>query len=230
MKTLYELVRERLEDGDKEAVIWGSELTEVLTDFQKAAVRQAIRMIKRHRGCFIADVVGLGKSFIGAAVAEHFKKVEGRRPLIICPAGLVEMWERYNERYELDARVLSMGMLRKREDGINILLDDPRYSGRDFVLMDESHNFRHQDTQRYALLHQFLSTGDRLCVLLTATPRNKTAWDIYHQIKLFHQADQTTTLLINPPRSSKLFQNGGVRAQKASGVTLTNFDPTNENP
>lgn len=199
MKTLYELIRERLEDGDEETVIWGSELTNVLTDFQKAAVRQAIRMIKRHRGCFIADVVGLGKSFIGAAVVEHFKKVEGRRPLIICPAGLVEMWERYNEGYELDARVLSMGMLREREDGINILLDDPRYSGRDFVLIDESHNFRYQHRQRYGLLWQFLSTGDRLCALLTATPRNKTAWDIYHQIKLFHQADQTTTLLINPP-------------------------------
>ncbi|MBI4715320.1 MAG: SWF/SNF helicase family protein, partial [Nitrospirae bacterium] len=38
----------------------------------------------------------------------------------------------------------------------------------------------------------------RRALLLTATPRNKSAWDVYHQIKLFHPDDKTD-LPIDPP-------------------------------
>jgi len=149
--------------------------------------------------------VGLGKSYIGAAVIKHFERIYHARPLIICPAPLQEMWERYNETYELNARVLSMGMLREDDDkGLNTLLNDARYRDRDFLLLDESHNFRHQDTQRYKVLQQFLSTG-RHCCFLTATPRNKTAWDVYSQLKLFHQEDKTD-LPIDPPDLKQYFK------------------------
>ena len=64
------------------------------------------------------------------------------------------------------------------------------------MLIDESHNFRHSDTQRYRVVQSFLAAGKRCC-FLTATPRNKSAWDIYTQIKLFHQ-DDITELPIHP--------------------------------
>jgi hypothetical protein len=47
------------------------------------------------------------------------------------------------------------------------------------------------------VVQNFLATGRRCC-FLTATPRNKSAWDIYHQIKLFHQNEQTD-LPVDPP-------------------------------
>ena len=74
-------------------------------------MRQAVQIIRDHRGAFVADVVGLGKSFIGAAIVKHFERTDHARPLILCPAPLIEMWERYNETYELNANVLSMGYL-----------------------------------------------------------------------------------------------------------------------
>ena len=37
-------------------------------------------------------------------------------------------------------------------------------------------------TQRYRVMEAFLATGRRCC-MLTATPRNQSAWDVYHQIK-----------------------------------------------
>jgi hypothetical protein len=40
-------------------------------------------MIRDYGGAFVADVVGLGKSYIGAAVVKQFGRVEGTRPLII---------------------------------------------------------------------------------------------------------------------------------------------------
>jgi superfamily II DNA/RNA helicase len=205
MKTLYTLVKDRLEGADDKDILWDDEITRRLADFQKVAVRQVVQMIRDYGGAFIADVVGLGKSYIGAAVVKHFGRAEHARPLIICPATLVEMWERYNEVYQLNARVLSMGFLREDdEQGTNILLKDVRYRDRDFVLIDESHNLRYSDTERYKVVQAFLATGRRCC-FLTATPRNKSAWDVYHQIKLFHQDDKTD-LPVAPPDLKEYFR------------------------
>ena len=211
MKTLYELVRDRLEGGDEGDILWEDDITKQLADFQKVAVQQAVQIIRDYGGAFVSDVVGLGKSYIGAAIVKYFEWAENARPLIICPAPLVDMWERYNEVYRLNARVLSMGILREGNSGqgeqaydsFSTILDDVMYRDRNFVLVDESHNFRHHDTQRYRVLQSFLATGRRCC-FLTATPRNKSAWDIYHQIKLFHPED-TTTLPIDPPNLRTYF-------------------------
>ena len=204
MKTLYTLVRDRLEGGAEGELLWDDAITAQLADFQQVAVRQTIQMIKDYGGAFVADVVGLGKSYIGAAIVKYFERAHHARPLIICPAPLVEMWERYNEVYNLHARVLSMGHLRAHDGDVTWLARADKYRRRDFVLVDESHNLRHRDTQRYKVLQEFLATGRRCC-FLTATPRNKTAWDIYHQLKLFHQDDQTD-LPITPPNLREYFK------------------------
>jgi superfamily II DNA or RNA helicase len=205
MKTLYALVKDRLEGEDDQEILFDSEITRQLADFQKTAVRQVTQIIRDYGGAFVSDVVGLGKSYIGAAIIKQFERIERARPLIICPATLVEMWERYNEVYELNARVLSMGYLYEREESASsFLLDDHRFKDRDFVLIDESHNFRYPDTQRYKIVQSFLSTGKRCC-FLTATPRNKSAWDVFYQIKLFHQ-DDTTDLPIDPPDINQYFK------------------------
>jgi hypothetical protein len=198
MKTLYALVKDKLEGDDDKDILWDDEITKCLADFQKVAVRQAVQMIRDYGGAFVADVVGLGKSYIGAAVVKQFERTDHARPLIVCPAPLVDMWERYNEVYQLNARVLSMGYLREDSQGAaSFLLDDVKYKDRDFVLIDESHNFRYPDTQRYEVMRKFLWTGRRCC-FLTATPRNKSAWDVYYQIKLFHQDDKTDLPVIPP--------------------------------
>ncbi len=212
MKTLYELVKDRLEGGDEADILWEEDITKQLANFQKVAVQQAVQIIRDYGGAFVSDVVGLGKSYIGAAIVKYFEWTENVRPLIICPAPLVEMWERYNEVYQLNARVLSMGVLREGNrgqdeqvyDSVSTILDDVIYRDRNFVLVDESHNFRHPDTQRYRVLQSFLTTGRRCC-FLTATPRNKSAWDIYHQIKLFHPEDPTD-LPIDPPNLRTYFR------------------------
>ncbi len=205
IKTLYSLLKDRLDDEANREVLWDDEIVNALADYQKLAVRQAVQKIRDYGGAFIADVVGLGKSFVGAAILKQFERNERTRGLIVCPAHLVTMWDRYNEHYQLNARVMSMGLLRREGDGAsNILLDDDRYRFRDFVLIDESHNFRNTETQRYRLLQQFLAAGKRCC-FLTATPRNKSGWDIYNQIKLFHQEDQTD-LPIDPPDLREYFR------------------------
>lgn len=207
LKSLYELVRNRLDHEDALDPFWQTEIMAVLTDFQKNAVKRAAQIIREFGGVFISDVVGLGKSYIGAAVIKHFQRYERSRPLILCPASLVDMWEHYNEAYRLDARVLSIGMLYLDQDNpdANLLLDDERYRDRDFILVDESHNFRNQDTQRYRILQQYLNSKDKKCVFLTATPYNRSVWDIYHQIKLFHLSE-VTEVPLDPPLLRNYFR------------------------
>jgi len=160
MKALYALVGNRLEGERRTDVLAADEITDQLADFERVAFRQTVNIIKEHGGAFVADVVGLGKSYIGAAIVKYFEQTERARPLIVCPKALVEMWENYNERYELNARVLSQSELLENRNGTrNLLVDDPRYRDRDFVLVDESHNFRNDDIQRYRLLDEFLSAG-----------------------------------------------------------------------
>jgi superfamily II DNA or RNA helicase len=205
MKTLYALVRTRLEEAEQGTLLWDDDIFRQLTDFQQDAVRLATAMIRKNRGVFVADVVGLGKSFIGAAIIKHFERTERRRTVILCPATLVPMWERYSHDYDLNAQVVSMGMLTVGLDGENFLLDDDIYADRDFLLIDESHNLRNVGTQRYRLVSDYMA-GDpnRRCCLLTATPRNRTAWDVFNQIKLFHPADKTD-LPIDPADLRRFF-------------------------
>lgn len=200
LKALYEFVKDRLDDETSREFLWQTEITAALTEFQKNAVRRAIQIIRQYNGAFVSDVVGLGKSYIGSAILKHFERHDRSRSLIICPASLVRMWERYNEQYQLNARVLSMGMLREDRENpdFNILMDDELYTDRDFVLVDESHNFRSSDIQRYRILQTFLQSGDRRCVFLTATPQNRDVWDIYNQLRLF-QASDRTLIPIEPP-------------------------------
>ncbi|NLD43705.1 MAG: helicase, partial [Chloroflexi bacterium] len=206
LKTLYELARERLEVSDAGSPLWDDDISEALAEFQRAAVQQAIGMVNAYGGCFVADVVGLGKSYIGAALLKHYVMHERSQPLIVCPAPLQAMWEGFNARYNLNAHVLSMGYLREHEvEGDQWLRDHPVYRHCDLVLVDESHNFRSNESQRYRVLQTYLGANDRRAVFLTATPRNTSAMDIYHQIKLFHQQD-LTQVPVDPPDLREFFR------------------------
>ena len=184
MKTLVRLVEKKLMEEKNTQIVWQKDYP-ILTKFQKVAVKQAIGIIKQKNGVFIADVVGLGKTFIGTALLKHFQETEGLRPMIICPPSLEEMWDQFCETYRIDARILSSGLL---SQGDVDLFNDFRYKYRDIVLIDESHHYRYSDTIKYRRLQPFLST--RKCILMTATPRNNRAKDIYHQMKLFLDENQ----------------------------------------
>jgi len=196
LKTLYNLVKDRIEI-DKTVTVLDEMNLPNLYSFQKRAFYRAIKIIERYGGVFISDVVGLGKSYIGTAILKYYKETKNQRALIICPKSLEKMWqEKYNEGYELGAKVYSMGLLQYPvdEDGNKIenysLLDEEELEDYDIVLIDESHNFRNNNTDRYKILQPYLL--NKKVILLTATPQNKTVWDIYNQIKLFHQYEKTS--------------------------------------
>ena len=208
MKTIYTLLKDRLEGIEGKEFLWTNEITEQLADFQKVAVKQLIGVIKQYGGAFAADVVGVGKSFIGAAVLKHFSITENAKPLIICPKSLEDMWKNYNAQYSLNAEIVPLSLLKEGDpdsDEWNFLVKDIKYRDRTFILVDESHHFRHHLPQRYKVLFDFIQTSKKKILLMTATPRNSAANDVYNQIKLFHPED-ITRIPINPPNLKEYFK------------------------
>lgn len=179
IKVLYEYFKDRLLPEAPEARL-GVELA----SFQQEGLREAIRLIDRHGGVIVSDAVGLGKTYIGMGLLEHYvlgKRRKGFIPrgLVICPAQLRDLvWEPKLEEYGIKAEVISQELVSRAD------FDWKAYNSYDVVLIDESHNFRNPGTGRYQNLMKLLGTGNpgKVVVLMTATPINNSIWDLYHQV------------------------------------------------
>ncbi len=147
-----------------------------LFEFQAAAARIAAHHVNRRRGVLIGDVVGLGKTLMATAVAKILEEDYGLETLILCPKNLTEMWKDYAHRYQLRAEVLSISRV------INELPNLRRYR---IVVVDESHNLRNPEGRTYRAIREYVAANESRCVLLSATPYNKTYRDLSAQLGLF---------------------------------------------
>jgi superfamily II DNA or RNA helicase len=148
-----------------------------LFEFQEAAVKIAAHHLNKRGGVVIGDVVGLGKTLMATCLARIFEDDHGLSTLIICPKNLVPMWMHHVETYGLRAKVLSISV------AIRELKNVPaRFR---LVLIDESHNLRNREGKTYRAIHEYVSQSESKCILLTATPYNKTYHDLSNQLRLF---------------------------------------------
>jgi superfamily II DNA or RNA helicase len=149
--------------------------------FQTAAVKIAAHHLNKRGGVLIGDVVGLGKTLMATALARIFEDDYGLETLIICPKNLMQMWEDYRQRYRLRAKVLSLSRVTRE------LTDMRRFR---LVLIDESHNLRNRESKRYRAIKEYIEKNDSRCILLSATPYNKTYQDLSSQLRLFVAEDK----------------------------------------
>ena len=185
-----------------------------LFDFQAAAVKIAAHHLNKRNGVLIGDVVGLGKTLMATAVARVFEDDFGLETLIICPKNLVPMWKDYAHEYQLRAKVLSLSRV------LTELATLRRYR---LVVIDESHNLRNREGRRYRAIQEYVRANESKCMLLSATPYNKTYLDLSSQLRIFVEDDQD--LGIRPERL--LRELGEVefsRRHQASPRTLAAFD------
>jgi ERCC4-related helicase len=180
VKALYEFFK-------ADIGLTGSDRTSLeLATFQQEGFERAVRLLEQHNACMVADAVGLGKTFIGLRLIEHYLAKDRRpnyvpRALVICPAQLRDLvWLKKLDEFGIKASVISQEELGRKT------FDVRQYSRFDMVVVDESHNFRNSGTNRYTNLQRLLASGKRnkRVVLLTATPINNSVFDLYHQILL----------------------------------------------
>jgi superfamily II DNA/RNA helicase len=170
--------------------------------YQRDAVIQGYDIMLRHGGCFIADVVGLGKTVIAAMIAQRFIAQNGdnSRVLVIFPPAVRGNWEDTFRDFGIKnkySRFVSNGSLDKVIDGDGY--DEPPYY--DLIIVDEAHNFRHDTTGSYDLLQRITKSprankgsisGGKKVLLLSATPLNNTPEDIKNQLLLFQDTARCT--------------------------------------
>ena len=160
--------------------------------YQVDAVRLALTRLKEHRGCIIADVVGLGKSIIASLVAA----LSNKNGIIIAPPGLCgdrmkrdSGWYGYIDKFGLNGRweAFSRGSM---DDILEYVKRTPNI---EMVIVDEAHWYRNELTDDYGALS--LICANKEVVLLTATPFNNDPSDLYALLKLFTPARSTSYVI-----------------------------------
>jgi ERCC4-related helicase len=177
LKLIYEYLQEDINLQDETEFFLPDGFMSL--QYQQQAVQQALKKLKEYNGVFLADVVGLGKTFIAAQLLQQVKG----RILVICPPVLKSYWEESLHDFRVPARVESLGKLEKI-----MRFGSDRF---DYVVVDEAHRFRNEATRSYADLLD-ICRGKKV-ILVTATPLNNTIDDIFAQLKLF-QAPKNSTI------------------------------------
>ena len=171
--------------------------------YQRDAVVQGYDIMMQHGGCFIADVVGLGKTVVAAMIAQRFIAANGdsTRILVIFPPAVRTNWEETFKDFNIRnkySHFVSNGSLDKVIAGADNLSQPGYY---DLIIVDEAHNFRHDSTGNYDLLQRICKSarlnggnvkGEKRVLLLSATPLNNTPEDIKNQLLLFQDTAHCT--------------------------------------
>ena len=190
LKFIYEFLKDKIDNDKKELEMDYVPEGFKYLDYQRDAVLDAKDKIHQYGGVFLSDVVGLGKTYMGALLAQNLRG----RTLVIAPPALVKEhnpggWKRVLSEFSVVPTpiVESKGKL----DQILEKYDDDFYQN---VIIDESHDFRNEDTQQYEYLSKICK--EKNVILISATPFNNSPSDLLSQIKLFQPAHKST--LPNP--------------------------------
>ena len=173
--------------------------------YQVDAVTSGFRLLEKHGGFFLADVVGLGKTMIATLIAKKFFFYNGfpehrSHTLIVVPPAVEDSWrETAKDQFRLDnCDIITNGSLHK-------VKHPEKY---DLVIVDEAHKFRNDTAEAFDELQRicksptrrFLPDGSRSSkrvILVSATPLNNRPDDIRNLISLFQDLKDSTLSVAN---------------------------------
>src|SRR5207245_11313518 len=77
-----------------------SRMFPILDRYQKEGYWALMKIARQHRGAFLCDGVGLGKTFVGLMLIERLVLHEGKRVVLFAPKGAKEaVWEPHLREY-----------------------------------------------------------------------------------------------------------------------------------
>lgn len=146
--------------------------------YQIDAIKNGIKGIMNFDGVLISDVVGLGKSIVASTIAKNMLlKEKINEIIIICPPKIIDSWENYNNEFQINARIFSIGLL---DDALEYIKN---HKAKRLIIIDEAHRFVNSRTYSYSRITE-ICFGNKV-MLLTATPMHNTTSDIFSIIDLF---------------------------------------------
>lgn len=200
IKVLYEAYRDRFDADLSEKD--GKPSPIALADFQHDGYLAAKEIVENYGGVLIADSVGLGKSYLALRLLDDYAYKERQTALVVCPAALIDtLWRPLLQRFSIPCEIVSMERVSQKDFPVN------EYSRFKVIVVDESHNFRNPNANRWENLFRILTNGDpdKKLVLLTATPVNNTVFDLYHQLRFVTRDAQDFFAAANIPNLFRYF-------------------------
>jgi len=211
-KILYEIFKTDLDlDGSSiehrqdMSLLQTSEIWRTLFNYQQKGVISLIKMLRKYNGAILADAVGLGKTFSALAVIKFFQ-IQGYTTVLLCPKKLQQNWTQYlkgagsrfdRDRFDYQVRFhtdLQNERLQNNYDTYK--LDYLQHREKLLIVIDESHNLRNEQSNRYKNLMDTLikiqsqREGHQLKVLmLSATPINTGLKDVKGQFGLIARGE-----------------------------------------
>ncbi len=181
LKTLFEYFYEDINIDKETNFSFPDEFMDL--EYQKQAVVSASKILESYNGVFLADVVGLGKTYIAALLAQQ-PNLKAARKLFIVPPVLMDYWDETLKDFGVNKfKVWSAGGIKNIKNWDK--LDDVEY-----VFIDEAHRFRNEDTETWKELYENVCFGKKI-ILITATAINNDFSDLLSQIKLFQRPNRS---------------------------------------
>ena len=169
-----------------------------------------MKIARQHRGAFLCDGVGLGKTFVGLMLIERMILHEGKRVVLFAPKAAKEaVWEPHLRKWlpHIGGGAADFSNLAVfSHTDLQRTGDFPERFRRiaelaDVVIIDEAHHFRNPGTRgsdngrepsRYYRLYDLLDDAVRpkTVFMLTATPINNRLSDFRHMAELFTRRDE----------------------------------------
>jgi superfamily II DNA or RNA helicase len=140
-----------------------------LHEHQRSAVARLRVLLDVHGGALLADEVGMGKSYVAAALAR-----EACRPLVVAPAALLPAWRTVLAATGCAARLATYEALSRG----TVPGSEP-----DLLVLDEAHHARNPRTVRWRHLATLARRARVL--LLSATPIHNRRADLVAPFALF---------------------------------------------
>lgn len=213
-------------------------------EYQLDAVKQCFSVMKRFGGFILGDVVGLGKTVVGVLLIRHFLENDvslgrARKVLIVTPPAIKKAWEKTIKDFdnenprnniELNVDFVTTGSIGKIADELENTddiedsdeIENIEFRNYGMVLIDESHNFRNSETQKYKAIDDLIGliNPTPYVALLSATPQNNSPKDLYNQIRLFQRTPNNSNLPnVEGGKLDSLFNAMERRFKEARGIS-----------
>ena len=175
--------------------------------YQVDAVTSGFRLLEKHGGFFLADVVGLGKTIVAILIAKKFYFHNGfpehrSHTLIVVPPAMEDSWQEAVHAFRLDnTEIITNGSLHKVR----------RIERFDLIIVDEAHKFRNDTADAFDQLQRICrsptqrhlpdgTSPAKKVILVSATPLNNRPDDIRNLISLFQDLKDSTLSVANLQR------------------------------
>ena len=177
-----------------------------LMQHQRSAAQRLVGSIREFGGALLADVVGLGKTYVALAIATRYKSTVATVPAVL------------RSQWETTARALDVPVSLHSHESLS---RGSRLPPADFIIVDEAHRFRNATTRRYDRLAHDIGAADVLAI--TATPIVNGTSDLINVLRLF-LADSALAIL-GIPSLQEALEAGNAGVQKAVAPILVARSP-----